>query len=205
MKLYDTYIVPALIRIACSNKRFAEMRQALLPRASGHVLEIGIGSGLNLPFYDQATVKRIFALEPSGQLRKHALDRAKELNIPVELSANGAEAIPLKKQSIDTIVTTFTLCSIANIELALEEMRRVLKTDGTLIFCEHGRAPENHIQRWQDRINPYWKKMAGGCNINRDIHQLIKQAGFSIDETDYQYMQGPKTFSYIYKGIARPD
>lgn len=180
------------------------MRQDLLPYASGNVLEIGIGSGLNLPFYNQATVKRIFALEPSDQLRKNAMSMVEKINIPVELSAHGAEAIPLEKQSMDTIVTTFTLCSITDIEQALREMRRVLKTDGTLMFCEHGRAPENHIQRWQDRINPYWKKLAGGCNINRDIHALIKQAGFTINESHSEYMQGPKTFSYIYKGIARP-
>lgn len=180
------------------------MRQVLLPHASGNVLEIGMGSGLNLPFYNQATVKRIFALEPSDQLRKNAMRMIEKINIPVELSAHGAESIPLENQSMDTIVTTFTLCSITDIERALREMHRVLKTDGTLMFCEHGRAPENHIQRWQDRINPYWKKLAGGCNINRDIHALIKQAGFSINESHCDYMQGPKTFSYIYKGIARP-
>jgi len=204
MKLYDKYIVPALIRLVCSNPRFTEMRQSLLPKARGNVLEIGIGSGLNLPFYDHSSVTHIVGLEPSEQLRQHALKKINALNIPVEILPHGAENIPLESRSIDTIVTTFTLCSITEIQRALEEMRRVLKPDGELLFCEHGRAPEQQVQRWQDRINPYWKKMAGGCNVNRDIHTLILQAGFLIEEPDHQYMQGPKTFSYIYKGFAKP-
>ncbi len=203
MNLYEKYILPELIHLACSNKRFGEKRQSILPLASGRVLEIGMGSGLNLPFYNRANIERIFGLEPSDRLRTKTQALATELNIALELSANGAEDIPLGNHSVDTIVTTFTLCSIANIEQALEEMRRVLKTDGKLLFCEHGRAPEHGIQRWQDRINPLWKKMAGGCNLNRDIDSLLRQSGFMVAQHDYQYMQGPRAFSFIYKGIAR--
>lgn len=204
MNLYEHYILPELIQLVCSNKHFHEKRQSIIPLATGRVLEIGMGSGINLPFYNDRQVEHILALEPSDRLRKKALQQCAHINIPVELCANGAEDIPLEQHSIDTIVTTFTLCSIAEIEKALKEMRRVLKPEGTLLFCEHGLAPENNIQKWQNRINPWWKRVAGGCHLNRDIHTLIQQSGFSMDETDHQYMQGPKTFSYIYKGIARP-
>jgi ubiquinone/menaquinone biosynthesis C-methylase UbiE len=203
MKLYDQYIVPALIRLVCSNRRFNEMRRSLVPHAEGVVLEIGLGSGLNLPYYNASKVKRIVALEPSTQLRRSAQQRIEHSMIPVEVSADGAESIALANHSIDSIVTTFTLCSIAEIQQALSEMRRVLKPDGNLLFCEHGRAPDAEIQRWQDRLNPYWKKMAGGCHLNRDIDQLITNAGFKTTQRDYNYMPGPKTMGFIYKGIAR--
>ncbi len=204
MNLYQKYILPELIQLACSNNRFTEKRQSLLPQASGRVLEIGIGSGLNLPFYSEEQVEHITGLEPNERLRQKASAVAKEINIAVALSTNGAEDIPLDTQSIDTIVTTFTLCSIDKLEKALEEMRRVLKPNGVMLFCEHGYAPEQNIQIWQNRLNPFWKKIAGGCHLNRDFDTLIKQAGFTITQGDYQYMQGPRAFSYIYKGIAKP-
>lgn len=203
MKLYDQYIVPSLIKLVCSNRRFSEMRRTLLPHADGVVLEIGLGSGLNLPFYDTTRVTKILAIEPSEQLRRSAQQRIENTSISVEVSAERAEAIALADHSIDTVVTTFTLCSIAEVHQALTEMRRVLKPDGQLLFCEHGRAPDKSVQRWQDRLNPYWKKLAGGCHLNRDIDQLITTAGFNTISRDYNYMSGPRTLGYIYKGIAQ--
>lgn len=204
MNLYERFILPELIQLVCSNKQFREKRLSLIPQASGRVLEIGMGSGLNLPFYNTEQVKHILALEPSERLRQKAHHQSTLITIPVELSSHGAEDIPLEQHTIDTVVTTFTLCSVTEIEKALQEMRRVLKPQGTLLFCEHGLAPENKVQRWQHRLNPWWGKIAGGCHLNRDIHQLIEQAGFKLPETDHQYMPGPKTFSYLYKGVARP-
>ena len=203
MKFYDHYIVPALIKLVCSNRRFSEMRRSLLPHAEGVVLEIGMGSGLNLPYYNVNKVARILALEPSEQLRRSAQQRIEDSSIAIEVSADGAESIAVANQSIDTIVTTFTLCSIAEIHQALSEMRRVLKPDGSLLFCEHGRAPDASIQRWQNRLNPYWKKIAGGCHLNRDIDQLITNAGFKPVQRDYSYMPGPRALGYIYKGMAQ--
>ncbi|HEC30192.1 MAG TPA: class I SAM-dependent methyltransferase [Gammaproteobacteria bacterium] len=202
MSIYDDHILPRLIHLVCSGKQFNEKRQSLVPMASGRVLEIGMGSGLNLPFYQDQRVERIFGLEPSRQLRSKAAMASDRIDIPVELISNGAEDIPMERHSIDTVLVTFTLCSIPEIEKALREMHRVLKPDGNLYFCEHGRAPEQNVRRWQDRLNPTWKKVAGGCNLNRNIPELIKQAGFELQKLDCQYMKGPRPMSYIFKGQA---
>ena len=205
MSLYDKYVIPELIKFVCGREQFTQQRQAILPHAHGTVLDIGIGAGANLPFYQRDKVKHIFGLEPSQRLQEKASELAASIDREIEFINNGAEDIPLQNNSVDTAVITFTMCSIAEIQQAMEETRRVLKPGGQLLFCEHGMAPDARIQRWQNRLNPMWKKLAGGCHLNRDIPELIRQAGFKIEDIDSQYMKGPRPFSFIYKGIAKRD
>jgi len=202
MSFYDHYILPELIQFICSRKRFQERRQSILSHAKGNVLDIGMGSGTNLPFLTNSNIKHIYGLEPSERLRNKATTLSDKLKLSINTIANGAEDIPLDKHSIDTVIVTFTMCTIPDIEIALREMQRVLKPGGQLLFCEHGRAPEEQIQKWQNRLNPMWKKISGGCNLNRDIPELITQAGLGIQTIDQHYMQGPKAMSFIHKGIA---
>jgi len=202
MSFYECYILPELIQLICSRKRFSEKRQDILTHAQGTVLDIGMGSGTNLPFLKTPEIKHIYGLEPSERLRSKACALSAKLGLPVEAINNGAEDIPLETHSIDTVIVTFTLCTIPQIDTALQEMLRVLKPGGQLLFCEHGRAPEERVQRWQNRLNPAWKKIAGGCNLNRDIPELIRQAGLNIKTLDQQYMPGPKAMSFIHKGVA---
>lgn len=161
-----------------------------------------MGSGTNLPFLNNPDVKHIIGLEPAERLRKKARTLSGKLDLPIDIIANGAEDIPLETHSVDTVIVTFTMCTIPDIETALTEMVRVLKPGGQFLFCEHGKAPEEQVQRWQNRLNPAWKKIAGGCNLNRDIPTLIKQAGLDIKTLDQHYMSGPKATSFIHKGIA---
>lgn len=184
------------------NKAMTEHRPKLPPRARGRVLEVGMGSGLNIPYYTGA-VTQLFGLEPSEHLRRAAAERAAEAPFPVELIAAGAESIPLERASIDTVVTTWTLCSIGALEPALTEIRRVLKRDGRLLFLEHGRAPDPAVARWQDRLAPIFRSLAG-CNPNRPIAQLIGGAGFRFVELEECYFDGPRFIAYHYVGQASP-
>jgi len=202
MSFYENHILPCLTHVVCSAKNFEQKRAIIVPDAQGDVLEIGMGSGLNLPYYQQNNIRKIIGLEPSAALRKRAEKTAANLDIDLSLIHNGAEDIPLGKNSIDTVLITFAMCTIPEIETALEEIRRVLKKNGDLLFCEHGLAPDTSVQRWQHRLNPLWKKLAGGCNLNRNIPELIQQAGFKINSIENQYMRGPKALSYIYRGSA---
>ena len=202
MSLYDKHILPCLTHLVCSAKNFDHKRALVVPDASGDVLEIGMGSGLNLPHYRQNNISKIIGLEPSEALRKRAAKTANNLGIDLDLIPGGAEDIPLDNNSMDTVLVTFAMCTIPQIETALEEVRRVLKKDGKLLFCEHGLAPEPGVQRWQNRLNPLWKKLAGGCNLNRNIPQLIEQAGFNLNELENHYMRGPRALTYIYRGTA---
>jgi len=202
MSLYEKHILPYLTHLVCSGKTFDQKRSVVVPDARGDVLEIGMGSGLNIPHYEQHNIRQLIGLEPSEALRKRAQTIASKTGIPLKLISNGAEDIPLENKSMDTVLITFAMCTIPEIETALNEIRRVLKKDGQLLFCEHGLAPETRVQRWQNRLNPVWKKLAGGCNLNRDIPSLIQEAGFKIDEIENQYMRGPKALTYIYRGTA---
>jgi ubiquinone/menaquinone biosynthesis C-methylase UbiE len=204
MSLYNDRILPALIHLACSRKPFMQQRRELVPRAYGQVLEIGMGSGLNLPFYQQHQVKSVIGLEPAERLRLRASKHNPDLPFQFEMLDCGAESLPLSSNSIDTVVVTFTMCTIPGIEDALTEMRRVLKPEGQLLFCEHGKSPDNRVQSWQDRLNPVWKRLAGGCHLNRDITGLISQAGFDIGQLKQQYLSGPKTLAYVSSGQAKP-
>ena len=202
MSFYERYILPELIHFICSRKQFQENRQTILKHAKGTVLDIGMGSGTNLPLLSNSNVKHIIGLEPSERLREKALSTAEKNNLCIETIPYGAEDIPLEKHSIDSAILTFTMCTIPDIDTALKEINRVLKPGGQLLFCEHGRAPEKNIQKWQNRLNPTWKKIAGGCNLNRNIPELINQTGLNIKMLDQGYMRGPKAMSFIHKGIA---
>lgn len=179
-----------------------KQRSKVVPRALGKVLEIGMGSGLNLKHYDSTKVEMIWGLEPSEGMRRKAQSNIQACDIEVEWLGLPSDKIPLADNSADTVVLTYTLCTIPESQPALAEMSRVLAPGGKLLFSEHGEAPDQNIQKWQQRVNPLWKKIAGGCNLNRKIPELIRSAGFSIEELDECYIDGPKIAAYQYYGVA---
>jgi ubiquinone/menaquinone biosynthesis C-methylase UbiE len=204
MGIYDTHVVPHLVGLACGGSDIAKQRQKVVPRATGRVLEVGMGPGLNLPFYDRSAVEFVWGLEPSEGMRRKAAPALAATDLDVHWLDLPGEEIPLEDHSADTIVLTYTLCSIAGWEAALGQMRRVLKPDGRLLFSEHGRAPDESVRRWQHRIDPVWTRLAGGCHITRPIPTLIESAGFELVESDSAYLPGPKIASYHYWGVATP-
>lgn len=202
MGLYARYLLPRLVDLACGSKPVRKQREKVVPLARGRVLEIGFGSGMNLAHYDGERVEGIWALEPSVEMWKRAGNAVATAGIPVEVIEASAEEIPLADGSVDTVLTTFSLCTIPDVEMALREMRRVLKPAGHLIFCEHGVAPDAGVRRWQNWLNPVWSRLAGGCNLNRDIPGLIRRAGFDLGDLSTMYIPGPKFASYNYWGEA---
>jgi ubiquinone/menaquinone biosynthesis C-methylase UbiE len=200
---YHEQILPWLIHLAMRNRDLVGYRKRALADAAGQVLEIGIGSGYNLPFYGSG-VSHIIGLDPSAKLLAIAGHAASRQSVPLELVQGSAEVMPLDDRSVDTLVTTWTLCSILHAERALQEMRRVLKPGGRLLFVEHGRAPDARVRRWQDRLNPIWRPLAGGCHLNRAIAELIESVGFRIERLETGYMRGPKPMTFMYEGSARP-
>lgn len=203
MNFYERRVLPWLIELSMRNKEARRYRQRVIPQATGHVLEVGIGSGLNLPFYGDG-VRHLFGLEPSPQLRSMAGERAKGARFTVEFLDRSAQEIPLERASVDTIVTTWTLCTIPDAICALQEMKRVLKPSGSLLFVEHGLAPEPAVQAWQHRLNPLWNRIGGGCNLNRKIDGLISGSGFRLAELHTEYLKGLKPLSFTYSGRAVP-
>jgi ubiquinone/menaquinone biosynthesis C-methylase UbiE len=200
--VYAKYVLPRFIDLSMRNKETTRVRGEWVPHARGDVLEIGIGSGLNLPFYSRE-VARIFGVEPSPELQKLARKRCVGKDIHVEFFLQSAEEpIPLPDQSVDTVVITWTLCSIPDPPRALRQMKKVLKPDGRLIFVEHGRAPDSGVAVWQDRLSPVWKRIGGGCHLNRKIDDLLLEAGFSIEELRTTYLPGPRPMTYTYQGFA---
>lgn len=204
MNLYDQYLLPHLIDFSCSLGDVMDLRARTVPHAVGEVLEIGIGTGLNLKFYDPEKVTRIVGVDPAAQMQKMAQKRAAEITIPVDMIAVDVHGIDAETARFDTIVMTFTLCSIADPISALVEMRRVLKPEGRLLFCEHGLSPDASVQAWQDRLTPMWKPLAGGCHLNRDIPALLEAGGFAVGELHAGYLKGPKPMTYVYHGWAAP-
>jgi len=202
MGIYQQYVLPRLLDLAMRNRLLSPYRTRVVSLASGRVLEIGIGSGLNLPFYG-AHASEILGLEPHPKLTAMALRKAS--GMPVRIIEGSAESIPVESASIDSIVTTWTLCSIPDAAGALREMRRVLKPAGQLLFVEHGLAPDAGVRRWQHRLTPLWKKMAGGCHLDRPIADLIRDAHFHIAHVETGYMAGPRPMTFMYEGLARPD
>jgi len=200
--LYNSYILPQLTHWICSGKEFSLQRAKVIPHARGRVLEIGMGSGLNLPFYKPENIDCVWGLDPSRQLQKIAQKKAGDLPFDVKFIGLSGEEIPLEKNNVDTVVVTYTLCSIQDVFKALVEANRVLKPGGRLIFCEHGKAPDNHIYQWQNRINPFWKRVSGGCNLNRPIPRLIEKCGFKILNLDMAYIGSFKPASFNYWGAA---
>jgi ubiquinone/menaquinone biosynthesis C-methylase UbiE len=201
---YQDRILPHLINLSMHNTDLVPYRQRMLFAAEGRVLEIGIGSGINLPFYGPK-VREILGLEPSPRLLAMAQHAARESVSPVTLIEGSAEAIPLDGASIDTVVTTWTLCTIPEVDQALGEMHRVLKPGGQLLFIEHGLAPEESVRKWQNRLTPLWKPIAGGCHLNRPISNLIETAGFNITTLENSYLpRAPRMMGYLYQGRALP-
>ena len=201
MGVYQEHIVPHLVNLAMRNRQLAPYRERTIRLAEGRVLEIGVGSGLNLPLYTGRATE-ILGLDPHPKLL--AMASAKPRSIPSKLIEGSAESIPLDDASVDTVVSTWSLCTIRDVAAALAEIRRVVKPDGQLLFVEHGLAPENSVQRWQNRLTPLWKRLAGGCHLNRPISSLIEDAGFHIAQMQAGYMPGPKPMTFTYQGSARP-
>jgi len=204
MSWYEDKILPRLTDFSCSTKPTRKQRAKIVPLATGDVLEIGIGSGLNLPYYDSQKVRKIWGLEPSEGMRKLATKNLEDIKLDLEFIDLPGEEIPLESNSVDTVLVTYTLCTIPDVATALEGMRRVLKPKGRLLFCEHGTAPDANVRRWQERLNPGWRKIAGGCNMNRDVPAMINAAGFNIVQDERMYIPGLRILSYNYWGSATP-
>jgi ubiquinone/menaquinone biosynthesis C-methylase UbiE len=204
MGFYSDIILPRLCDFAMRNKELVPIRRRVIGAAEGRVLEIGVGSGLNLPFY-RPEVAEVLALEPAPRLVSMARGVSRRASAPVRFLEASAEAIPLDDHSVDTVVTTWTLCSIAHAATALAEMRRVLRPGGRLLFVEHGLSPDAGVHRWQDRLTPAWKCIAGGCHLNRPIRVMIESAGFGIDRIETGYIPGPRPMTFMYEGSARPN
>lgn len=202
---YDRHLLPHLVDFACGVKPVSRQRELIVPLARGRVLEVGIGTGRNMPFYDKSRVRYIIGVDPALQMHRLAARRVARAGLDVELVGVTAETIPLEDASIDTVVSTYTLCTIPDAVAALREMRRVLAPGGRLLFCEHGRAPDASVRRWQTRLTPHWQKVAGGCHLDRDMPALLATAGFRCDRLETRYLPGPRILTFTYWGEAVAD
>lgn len=203
MGLYDRYLLPRLIDFACGLEPIRRQRDKIVPLARGDVLEVGIGTGRNIGHYDAAQVHRIWGLDPATQMNPRLKRRLRDVDLDVELLSLPAETIPGEDERFDTVLVTYSLCSIPEPIAALREMRRVLRPGGQLLFCEHGRAPDASVARWQDRLTPAWRRVAGNCSLNRDIPDLLAAAGFRLTDLQQGYIPGPRILSYNYWGSAQ--
>jgi SAM-dependent methyltransferase len=203
MGLYRRFVLPRVIDLAMRDRRAMDRRSGLIPKATGSVLEVGIGSGLNLPYYTPA-VTRLQGVDPSPELLAMARSKIAHVPFPVELECQSAERLQVDTGSVDTVVTTWTLCSIPDPLEALREMKRVLRAGGRLLFVEHGQSPDPGVRAWQRRLNPLWRRIAGGCHLDRKVDDLIRSAGLSIDYMKAAYLPGPRPMTYTYEGSARP-
>jgi ubiquinone/menaquinone biosynthesis C-methylase UbiE len=201
MGIYGSIILPRLLDMAMRNSRLSGYRQVTISAARGRVLEIGIGSGLNLPLYGSA-VDQVCGIDPSPELLDRARKRVADAHVTVSLVRASAEQLPFADAVFDTLVMTWTLCSIPNPSAALAVMRRVLKPGGRLLFVEHGLSPEPRIIHWQHRLTPCWKRIGGGCHLDRKMDDLIRAAGFRVDALETGYMKGPKPWTFMYRGAA---
>ena len=200
MSLYQKYILPKLLNLAMKAPAMNKLRSELIPLAKGKVLEIGLGSGLNIPHYRD--ISELIALEPSEELLALVQENSGEPKFPTEMLKASAEDIPLDSNTFDTVVMTWTLCSVTDPISALSEIKRVIKPGGKVIFAEHGQSPDENIRRWQRRINPVWSRIAGGCQLNREIEILYESSGFKFKSIERGYLEGPKFATYNYRGIA---
>lgn len=203
MGFYDRHIMPLLIETLCSDAGIADERDNVVSRAEGVVLEVGIGSGLNLPFYDPARVDRIIGVDPDEAMWKRSETRRHEFAIPHERIGLSGEEIPLADDAVDSVVVTYSLCTIHDPVSALREMRRIVKPGGRLLFAEHGESPDESVRRWQRGIDPVWKKLAGGCHSGRPIPRLLDDAGWKLESLEQGYIPGPNVLCYQYTGSAR--
>ena len=203
MGLYNKYVLPKVLNCTCGSKPINYQRKKVVPLAKGLVLDVGIGSGLNIPFYDMTKIDKVIGLDPSVELNGLAIGVAEENNVDVDFMLCGAEDIPLPDNHVDTVLITYTMCTIPEVMEANKEMLRVLKPEGRLIFCEHGLAPDPKVAKWQSRIDPIWGKIAGGCHLNRNIPELITSAGFEIENMEQMYLPStPSIAGYNYWGSA---
>jgi ubiquinone/menaquinone biosynthesis C-methylase UbiE len=205
MKLYQRCILPKLVNASCGMDSVAQERAKVVPSASGRVLDVGFGSGHNVPFYRRDKVQHVWALEPSKEMWELAQKNVGNCAIPIEFVNTSAEDLPLDDASVDTAVITFTLCTIPDVPRALEQISRVLKKDGRLLFVEHGAAPEQNILRWQQRLEPVWTHLAGGCHLTRRAPDLLEKNDFQIIDLTTGYIPGWKIDSFIYSGTAIPN
>ena len=201
MGLYETWLMPRLCHLAMQTKRLRPYRQRVVGAAEGDVLEIGIGSGLNFPYYGPHA-RRVIGLEPSPPLIEMARRRAAKSSVPTVFLEASAEQIPLDAKSVDSIVMTWVGCSIPDVEAALREMRRVLRPGGRLLFVEHGRSPDVNVERWQERLEPLWVPLSGGCHLTRKIVDQLPAAGFRVEQLQTGYLPGPKVLTFLYDGSA---
>lgn len=204
MGLYARYVLPWVVHYTCRSRPHMRQRAKIIPLAAGQVLEIGIGSGLNLPFYVSSRVTRVWGLDPSRESWSIAEQQRRRFEFEVEYVQGFAEDVPLDTDSVDSVVLTYTLCTLPDVGASLAEMRRVLRPDGQLIFCEHGAAPDERVRKWQDRLNPIWKRVGGGCNLNRHVPSLLEQGGFELRGLSSCYLPGWKPASFNYWGSAVP-
>lgn len=203
--IYDRWILPGLLKAACSAPAIAAQRAKVVPLAEGRVLELGVGMGLNLAHYDAAKVSEVIGVDPSPELRALAMAAPRSPGLSVRVEDGSAEALPLEGASVDTVVCTFTLCSVCAPPLALAEARRVLRPGGRLLFCEHGLSPDPRQAAWQRRIEPVWKRLAGGCHLTRPVSGLIADAGFAFDGLERRYLPNvPRFAGWCEWGAARP-
>jgi len=201
---YDRHIMPRLIGCACAAGPIMKQRAKVVPKAEGRVLELGVGGGLNLAFYDPAKVSSVTGVDPSVELRTLANAAPRADGLAVEILDGVGEALPFEAGSFDTVVCTFTLCTVHTPEATLAEARRVLKPGGTFLFCEHGAAPDAGVSRWQGRVEPVWKRLAGGCHLTRPIAASVAKAGFALDWTESMYLPNtPRIFGWNEWGAAR--
>ncbi len=203
MGFYAKHILPICLDKACSVGPVNKQRAKIIPLAKGRVLEIGIGSGLNLPHYNPSQVERVIGVDPDDHIWTRSKTRRDAASFPIQRIGLSGEDIPMETDSVDTVVVTYSLCTIPDPVRALREMRRILKPDGEILFCEHGRAPDQNIAKWQKRIDPIWSKLAGGCQSGRDIPDLFAQADLDIIELQQLYIPGPRVLSYNYWGRAK--
>ena len=200
--LYEKYLLPHLIDVACSQPPMTKLRERYVSQARGRVLEVGIGSGLNLRHYGPE-VTSVTGVDPAAELTRKAQKRALEIAAPVDVLGVSGEALPSESATFDTVVCTWTLCSIPDPALAVAEMRRVLTPGGKLIFVEHGLSDEPNIAKWQRRIEPIWKPIGGGCHLTRRADALVREAGFALSEFESGYERGPKFAAFMLHGVAR--
>ncbi len=203
MNFYDHWVLPPILDLAMRQSQLSKYRREVVASASGRVLEVGVGSGLNFPFYGN-DVEIVVGLDPSPRLLTLAGRRAAAAGPRIALLQGSAAAIPVADRTMDTVVMTWTLCSIADPGAALCEMRRVLRPNGRLLFVEHGLAPEPGVERWQHRLTPIWRQVAGGCHLDRKIDDLVRSAGFNLTNLRTEYADGPRPMTYMYLGSAQP-
>jgi ubiquinone/menaquinone biosynthesis C-methylase UbiE len=202
MGLYSKYVLPKVVHYTCSMRPNMRQRAKVIPMARGRVLEIGIGSGLNFSYYDAERVTKCWGLDPAPEMLRLAERAARSVAFEVEFLEAPSDNIPLENSSVDTVVVTYTLCTIPDTALALKEVARVLDPSGQLIFCEHGAAPDAGVRKWQDVMNPLWMRLGGGCHLNRLIPELIEKGGFRIDHMESMYIPGWRPASFNYWGTA---